>query len=82
MERMLRDLANARKDLHEIQREFAHIHKRIDAVRNCVMDSLTHIFGDQRPTIAALAEEEFIEKLAGRVAARLASPRRNKHAAW
>ena len=71
MRRTLRDLADARKELLEIQQEFARLEKRIDAVRECVTDSLTRIFGEERPAIAALAEEELIEKLAGRVAARL-----------
>ena len=50
---------------------FTRLQKRIEAVRDCVTDSLTHIFGEERPAIAALAEEELIERLAGRVAARL-----------
>ncbi len=71
MRRTLRDLADARKELLDIQQEFVRLQKRIDAVRDCVTDSLTRIFGDERPAITALAEEELIEKLAGRVAARL-----------
>ena len=71
MRRTLRDLAEARKELLEIQQEFGRIQNRIDSVRDCVTDSLTRIFGEERPAIAALAEEELIEKLAGRVAARL-----------
>jgi predicted DNA-binding transcriptional regulator AlpA len=50
---------------------FTRLQKRIEAVRDCVTDSLTHIFCEERPAIAALAEEELIERLAGRVAARL-----------
>jgi DNA-directed RNA polymerase specialized sigma24 family protein len=73
MRRTLRDLADARKELLEIQQEFVRFEKRIDAVRDCVGDSLTRIFGDERPAVAAFAEEEFIEKLAGRVASRLGS---------
>jgi predicted DNA-binding transcriptional regulator AlpA len=73
MRRTLRDLADARKELLEIQQEFVRLEKRIDAVRDCVTDSLTRIFGEERPAIAALAEEELIEKLAGRVSARLGS---------
>ena len=42
------------------------LQKRIDAVGDCVTDSLTHIFGDERPALAALAEEELIEKIATR----------------
>jgi hypothetical protein len=71
MRRTLRDLADARKELFEIQQEFVRLQKRIDAVRDCVADSLTRIFGEERPAIAALAEEELIERIAGRVAARL-----------
>jgi hypothetical protein len=71
MRRTLRDLADARRELLEIQHEFVHLQKRIDAARDCVTDSLTRIFGEERPAFAALAEEEFIEKLAGRVVSRL-----------
>jgi predicted DNA-binding transcriptional regulator AlpA len=71
MRRTLRDLADARKELLEIEQEFAHLQKRIEALRDCVTASLSRIFGDERPAMAALAEEEFIEKLAGRVAMRL-----------
>src|SRR5665213_3392913 len=66
-----RSLADAREELVQIQEEFTRLQKRIDAVRDCVTDSLTRIFGDKRPAITALTEEEFIETLAGRVAARL-----------
>jgi len=71
MRRTLRDLADARRELVEVQQEFVRLQKRIDMVRDCVTDSLKRIFGDERPAMAALAEEELIEKLAGRVAARL-----------
>ena len=71
MQRRLRDLTDARKELLEIEQEFAHIQKRIEAVRDCVTATAKRIFGDERPAIAALAEEEFIEKLAVRVAMRL-----------
>jgi hypothetical protein len=57
-------LADARKELLDIQQEFVHLQKRIDAVRDCVTVSLTSIFGDERPAIAALAEEELIEGIA------------------
>jgi hypothetical protein len=40
-------------------------------VRACVTNSLTRIFGDERPAIAALAEEAFIEKVVSQVASRL-----------
>lgn len=71
MRRTLRDLTDTRRELLEIQQEFAHLQERIDAVRDCVTNSLTRIFGDERPALAGFAEEEFIEKLAGRVASRL-----------
>lgn len=71
MRRTLRDLADARKELFEIQQEFTHLQKRIDAVRDCVTNSLTRIFGDEHPALAGFAEEEFIEKVAGRLASRL-----------
>jgi hypothetical protein len=67
-------LADARKELIEIQQEFGRLQKRIDAARDCVTDSLTRIFGDERPAIAALAEEELIERIAGSVVARLGTP--------
>ena len=73
MRRTLRDLADARKELLEIQQEFVRLEKRIASVRGCVTDSLTRIFGEERPALAALAEEELIEKLAGRIVARLGS---------
>lgn len=73
MRRTLRDLTDARRELLEIQQEFAQLQKRIDAVRDCVTDSLKRIFGEERPAFAAFAEEELIEKLAGRVAGRLGS---------
>ena len=67
----LRDLADARQELLEIQHEFVHLQKRIDAVRDCVTDSLTRIFGEERPAFAALAEEEFIERITSSVVTRL-----------
>jgi hypothetical protein len=73
MRRTLRDLADARKELLEIQEEFIRLQKRIDAVRDCVTDSLTRIFGEERPAMAALAEEELIERIAGRVVALMGS---------
>ena len=71
MKRTLRDLADARKKLLEIQQEFGRLQERIDAVRECITDSLTRIFGDERPTFAALSEEELIERIDGRAVARL-----------
>ena len=57
MRRTLRDLADARKELIEIQQEFVRLQKSIDAVRDCVTDSLTRFFCSERPAITALAEE-------------------------
>src|ERR1035441_3389450 len=71
MRRTPRSLTDARKELAQLQEEFIRLQKRIETVRDSVADSLTRIFGEERPAIAALAEEEFIEKLAGRVVARL-----------
>ena len=71
MRRPPRSLADAREELVQIEQEFVRLQKRIETVRDSVADSLTRIFGEERPAIAALAEEEFIEKLAGRVVARL-----------
>lgn len=66
-----RSFADARRVLLEIPQEFGRLQKRIDAVRDCVTSSLTHIFGEERPAMAALAEEELIERIAGSVVARL-----------
>jgi len=71
MRRTLRDLTDARRELLEIQQEFGCLENRIVAVRDCVTDSLKRIFGEERPAMAAFTEEEFIEKVAGRVAARI-----------
>ena len=71
MRRTLRDLADARKELLEIQQEFGRLQKRIDAIRDCVTDSLTRIFGEERPALAGLQEEAFMERVAERVVARL-----------
>ena len=62
MPRTPRDLTDARKELLEIQQEFVCLQKRVDAVRDCVTDSLTRIFGDERPATVALAEEELIAR--------------------
>jgi predicted DNA-binding transcriptional regulator AlpA len=66
-------LGDAREELVQIEEEFTRLQKRIVALRECVTDSLTRIFGEERPAFAALAEEELIERLAGRMAARLGS---------
>jgi hypothetical protein len=47
MRRTLRDLADARRELLEVQQEFVRLQKRIDTVRGCVSDSLVHFFGEQ-----------------------------------
>ena len=78
MRRTPRSLADAREELVQIEQEFTRLQKRIDTVRDCVTGSLTRIFGEERPAIAALAEEEFIEKLAGRVVARLGTAPRSQ----
>jgi hypothetical protein len=67
----LKNLADARKELFEIQQEFVHFQTRLDAIQNCITESLTRFFGEERPAIAALAEEEFIVKLADRVVSQL-----------
>ena len=51
MRRTLRDLADARRELLEIQQEFVRLQNRI-AVRDRVTDSLTCIFCEERPAIA------------------------------
>ena len=71
MRRTPRSLADAREELVQIERESTQLHKRIEALRESVTDSLTHIFGDERPAITALAEEELIERIDGRAIARL-----------
>jgi hypothetical protein len=74
MRRTLRDLAHARKELLAIQQEFVHLRKRIGRAQDCVTDSLTRILGDKRPAMAAVAEEELIERLVGRVVPLVAQP--------
>src|ERR1019366_8238883 len=70
MRRTPRNLTDVREELVQIEQEFTQLQKRIDAVRDCVTGSLTRIFGEERPAITALTEEEFIETLAGSAAAR------------
>jgi hypothetical protein len=48
MRKTLRDLADARKELLEIQQEFGRLQKRIDAVRDSVVDALVS-FGRTLP---------------------------------
>ena len=71
MRRTPRNLTDVREELVEIQQEFVCFQKRIGAVRDCVTDSLTRIFGEERPALAGLQEEAFMERVAERVVARL-----------
>jgi hypothetical protein len=71
MHRTPQSLTDIREELVQIQEEFTRLQKRIETVRDCVTDSLVRFFGEQRPAFTGLQEEELIEKLAGRVAARL-----------
>ena len=66
-----RGLADAREELVQIQEEFTRLQKRIEAARDCVTDSLARFFGEQRPAFTGLQEEELIERIAGRVVARI-----------
>jgi hypothetical protein len=76
MRKTLRSLADAREELVPIEQEFTQLQKRIEAVRDCVADSLVRLFGAERPALAGLQEEAFIERVAERVVARLsASPK-------
>lgn len=71
MRRTPRSLADARDELVQIEEELTRLQKRIEAVRDSVADSLVRLFGEQRPAFTGLREEELIEKIAGRVVARL-----------
>ena len=73
MRRTPRSLTDARKELAQLQEEFTRLQNRIEAVRDSVADSLVRLFGEERPAFAGLQEEAFIERVAGRVAARLGS---------
>lgn len=73
MRRPPRNLADAREELVQIEQEFVRLQKRIEAVRDCVTDSLVRFFGEQRPAFTGLQEEELIERIAGSVVARLAN---------
>ena len=73
MRRPPRSLAEAREELVQIQEEFTRLQKRIEAVRDCVTDSLVRFFGEQRPVFTGLKEEELIERIAGSVVARLSN---------
>ena len=71
MRRTPRTLADAREGLLQIQEEFTRLQKRIEAVRDCVVDTLVRLFGELRPASTRLQEEELIEKIAGSADARL-----------
>jgi len=71
MRRTTRTFAHAREELVQIQDEFTHLQKRIEVTRDCVTDSLVRLFGEQRLAFTGLREEEFIERIAARVVARL-----------
>jgi hypothetical protein len=71
MRRTLRDLADAREELISIEQEFTRLQKRIEAVRDSVAAALVRLFGEQSPAFSGLAEEEIVERIAGRVVARL-----------
>jgi hypothetical protein len=73
MRRTPRSLADAREELVQIEQEFTQLQKRVEAVRDCVTDSLVRFFGEQRPAFTGLKEEELIERIAGNVVARLAT---------
>ncbi len=71
MRRTPRSLTDAREELVQIQEEFTQLQKSIEAVRDCVTDSLVRFFGEQRPAFTGLQEEELIEKIVGGVVARI-----------
>src|ERR1019366_7802429 len=71
MRRTPRSLADAREELVLIQEEFTQVQKRIETVRDCVADSLVRLFGEERPALAGLQEEAFMERVAERVVTRL-----------
>jgi hypothetical protein len=71
MRRTPRSLTDAREELVQIHEEFARLQKRIEAVRDCVTDSLARFFGEQRPALIGLQEEELTERIADRVVARM-----------
>ena len=71
MRRTPRSLADVREELVQIEQEFTRLQKRIEAVRDCVTDSLVRLFGEERPALAGLQEEAFMERVAERVVARL-----------
>jgi len=71
MRRGSQSLADVREDLAQIQGEFTNLQERIDATGEKLADRLTRSFGEQRPTLAGLDEEELATRIADRVIARL-----------
>lgn len=71
MRKAPRTLADARGELVSIEQEFTRLQKRVEAVLDSVANALIRLFGEQRPAFAGLQEEELIERIAGRVVARL-----------
>jgi hypothetical protein len=49
MRKTSRSLADAREELVQIEKEFTRLQKRIEAVGDCVTDSLVRLFGEGRP---------------------------------
>jgi predicted DNA-binding transcriptional regulator AlpA len=66
-------LADAREELIQLEHEFSRLQTRIEVVRESVADSLVRLFGEERPAFTGLQEEAFIERIAGRVVAQLAT---------
>jgi hypothetical protein len=71
MRKALRDLADVREELVQVEEEFTRLQQRIEAVRDSVADSLARLFGEERPGFTALREEALIERIADNVVARL-----------
>jgi hypothetical protein len=49
MRRTPRSSADAREELVQIEKEFTRLQKRIEAVGDCVTDSLVRLFGEGWP---------------------------------
>lgn len=81
MRRAPRSLSDAREELVQIEQEFTRLQKRIEAVRDCVTDSLARFFGEQRPAFIGLREEELIERIAGGVVTRLSNAPKSQSSA-
>ena len=50
MQRASRSLTDVREELAQIQADFTRLQKRIETARDTVAETLTRIFGEQRPT--------------------------------